>query len=297
VKALYTLADNVPSFQGRCTTPLGVDIYYQATAKIPTYTRYVYSLRFFHACIDVTGQRRSVIVEKNMSQQMLLRQSVLQKFDLFHRYVHDTRLLPALVLSLAFIVLMAGNARPLNIFNLDTQVDVDQSNNTEVADTASAKPLTREMRAALEFVSRKHHVSADALEPAFTAAQSAAKQTRLDPLLIVAVISIESGFNPYAESAVGAQGLMQVMPRWHQDKIPDDMGATALFDPETNVRIGAQILQESIRHEGGLIAGLQQFAGARDDPELGYANKILARKRELESAVRRIRPATTVAVQ
>ena len=108
----------------------------------------------------------------------------------------------------------------------------------------------------------------------------------LDPLLIVAVIAIESRFNPYAESVVGAQGLMQVMPRWHQDKIPEGGGTLTLFDPKTNVQVGAQVLRESIRRMGGLVPGLQQFTGSLDDPEQTYANKVLAEKRQLENAVR-----------
>jgi hypothetical protein len=51
--------------------------------------------------------------------------------------------------------------------------------------------------------------------------------------------------------------------------------------------LGAQILQESIRRQGGLVEGLQYYAGALDDDERGYANKVLAEKLRLEQASRR----------
>ena len=228
-----------------------------------------------------------------MSQQALLRQSFKQKCDLFYQYLYGARIFPALMLSLLLIALMtgistlSGNAQPQYADQFPPTA-VEQPAALTVALKTSGKTLRPEMRTVLTFAARKYHVSAGALESAFVAAQSASQETGLDPLLIIAVIAIESRFNPYAESVAGAQGLMQVMPRWHEDKIPEGMGVAALFDPEANVRIGAQILHESIRSEGGLIAGLQQFAGASDDPDLGYANKVLAQKRELEVAAGRV---------
>jgi len=159
------------------------------------------------------------------------------------------------------------------------------------APPASAQPtaetLTLRMRAALDYASRRYRVSPEALVPVFAAVQLAARELDLDPLLIVAVIGIESSFNPFSESTMGAQGLMQVIPRFHQDKLPGDAGKLHLFDPIANVRVGARALHEYIRRSGDVIAGLQQFAGSRDDPEQGYAAKVLAEKERLEFAARR----------
>lgn len=149
-------------------------------------------------------------------------------------------------------------------------------------------PLTPRMRGALEFVSRRYRVSGDALEPIFVAAETSANALQVDPLLVVAVIAIESRFNPFSQSVVGAQGLMQVMPRWHQDKLPEGADDLSFFDPVLNVQIGTRILKESIVRNGGLIAGLQQFAGAADDPDRRYSGKVLAEKARLEAATRRL---------
>lgn len=152
----------------------------------------------------------------------------------------------------------------------------------------SAPALSATMRRVLDHTAKRYRLSPLALEPAFVAAERSARDFGLDPLLVVAVIGVESGFNPFAESVVGAQGLMQIMPRYHADKLPPEIrnGAnakTAFFDPVVNVRVGVRTLYEFIRDNGDIIEGLQQFAGAPDDPEEAYAAKVLAEVERLES--------------
>lgn len=232
-----------------------------------------------------------------MSAQTFRERRLRYKLEYVLNALHDSRMLPGLFVSIALILVMAGQpasfgtlfARHIEVQSVVPAVDssADTIEGSTPASNTTQRPLTKEMSAALDFAARRYHVSASVLEPVFRAAQQSARRNKLDPLLVVAVIAIESRFNPYAESAVGAQGLMQVVPRWHQDKIPEDMGEEALFDPEINVRVGAKILRESISREGGLLDGLQQYAGAKDDPEMRYANKVLAEKQRLEAAVAR----------
>ena len=148
--------------------------------------------------------------------------------------------------------------------------------------------LSARMQRVLEYTAKRYRLSPLALEPAFVAAERSARELGLDPLLIVAVIGIESGFNPFAESVMGAQGLMQIIPRYHSDKLPPEVrtgtgAATAFFDPVMNVRVGVRALHDFIRDTGDLVEGLQQFAGAPDDPEEAYAEKVLAEVERLES--------------
>jgi hypothetical protein len=155
------------------------------------------------------------------------------------------------------------------------------------SDEPDEETLTPRMRAVLAHITHRYKVSAEALGPIFEAAQLIGREQRIDPLLIVAIIGIESGFNPFAESPLGAQGLMQVIPRFHKDKVPLGAGKLPLFDPVTNIQVGARVLEEAIRRRGGLIAGLQQFGGAVDDEDQSYAAKVLAEKQRLEQAARR----------
>lgn len=141
--------------------------------------------------------------------------------------------------------------------------------------------LSREMSAVRDWVSRRYRVSTVALEPVLRAAEEAGKHVGIDPLLIVAVMAVESSFNPFAESNMGAQGLMQVIPRFHMDKIGDAHGKDALFNPELNVRVGTLVLHEGLRRYGSMQSALQYYGGALKDPEAGYARKVMAMKQRL----------------
>ena len=173
----------------------------------------------------------------------------------------------------------------------------DESDDTlepvEVAEASEPAPavnsLPPRLRGALDYVSRRYKVSTEALQPIFAAAHSAGRELHIDPLLIIAVIGVESGFNPFSQSVVGAQGLMQIVPRFHQDKLPEE--ATSFLDPVTNVQVGARLLKEFIHRYGGLEVGLQQFAGAAGDPDRRYAAKVLAERQRLEQAAQRMHAA------
>jgi hypothetical protein len=149
--------------------------------------------------------------------------------------------------------------------------------------------LNPRMHGALNYVSRHYHVSTEALQPIFATAQTIGQELHLDPLLIIAVIGVESGFNPFSQSVFGAQGLMQVVPRFHHDKLPEE--DASFLDPVTNVQVGARVLKESISRNGGLENGLQQFGGAANDAGRRYATRVLAEKQRLEQAAQRLRTA------
>lgn len=141
-------------------------------------------------------------------------------------------------------------------------------------------------RAVANYVSRRYRIAPETTEVFVGAAQEAGREVGLDPLLIIAVMAVESRFNPVAESVVGAKGLMQVVPRHHMDKLMEHGGAGAVLDPTTNIALGARILKEYIRRTGSLEAGLQFYNGALADPSSQYAQKVLAEREKLQQAVR-----------
>ena len=124
------------------------------------------------------------------------------------------------------------------------------------------------------------------------AAHEAGSRTGVDPLLILAVMAVESSFNPIAESVMGAKGLMQVMPRYHQDKLDAHGGEDAVFDPMTNIMVGARILKDAVRRGGGLMPGLQLYNGAFGDENQQYAQKVMAVKERLQLMIKRPRART-----
>jgi soluble lytic murein transglycosylase-like protein len=143
-------------------------------------------------------------------------------------------------------------------------------------------PLEREQRTVAEYIAKRYRI-ADAAATHFVAvAYRAADLHRLDALLILAVMAIESRYNPVAESVMGAKGLMQVIAKYHPEKLSDHGGEQALLEPEVNILVGAQILREYYRRFGDLETALQQYAGALDEPTSQYANKVLAEKARLD---------------
>jgi soluble lytic murein transglycosylase-like protein len=142
--------------------------------------------------------------------------------------------------------------------------------------------LDREQRAVAEFISKRYRVSEAAVANYVAAAYRAGEQYSVDPLLILAVMAVESRYNPVAESLVGAKGLMQVIPKYHLDKLTDHGGEPALLEPEVNILVGTQILREYQRRFRDTETALQAYAGAFDEPTSQYANKVFAERARLE---------------
>ncbi|MBL8458432.1 lytic transglycosylase domain-containing protein [Zoogloea sp.] len=153
------------------------------------------------------------------------------------------------------------------------------------ASESPAAKLSPDLQRVKMYIAKRYQVSAVALEPLLASAQQTGRNVGVDPLLLVAVMAIESRFNPFAESPMGAQGLMQIIPKWHPDKVDVKSDRAALFDPETNIRVGAQVLKEYIRTTGSVERALQQYNGS-SDPATPYANKVMAVKAALAQVAR-----------
>jgi soluble lytic murein transglycosylase-like protein len=143
------------------------------------------------------------------------------------------------------------------------------------------------MEALAAVVAGKYRVSEEATRDLVRTAFREGTRIGVDPLLIISVIAVESGFNPIAESNAGALGLMQVIPRYHADKF-HAVSAQSVLDPETNIHVGAKILREYIARDGSQLAGLQRYNGSSGDPSNAYANKVLGEKQWLQQAMRRL---------
>lgn len=158
------------------------------------------------------------------------------------------------------------------------------------AEEISAEPLDPLQRALVEHLSRRFLIAGEAAGRMVSAAHRAAAEVGLDPLLVLAVISVESRFNPIAESGMGAKGLMQIIPKYHRAKLSEMGGDEAVLDPESNIHVGTRILQEYVYRTGSLEAGLQFYNGASRDEFAQYAQKVMAERLKLEDAVRSALP-------
>ncbi|WP_394789408.1 lytic transglycosylase domain-containing protein [Rhodoferax sp.] len=150
----------------------------------------------------------------------------------------------------------------------------------EAVDRATAsnpQDLPKQQAAVAYWLSKKYHVAAEPVSALVAEAYDLGKRVKLDPTLILAVMAVESGFNPFAQSAVGAQGLMQVMTRVHTEKYDVFGGKLAAFDPLTNLRVGVKVLQECIARAGSIEGGLRYYVGAANiEDDGGYAGKVMA---------------------
>lgn len=144
--------------------------------------------------------------------------------------------------------------------------------------------LSKENLRLVQFFAKKYYVSPLNIEQYIHYAEQVAQARQLDSSLILAVMSIESNMNPFAQSSMGAQGLMQVMTSVHRDKYALLGGVQRAFDPQANITVGGMILAKYIKMGGSVKSGLKYYVGATGPSDGGYAAKVLAEKNRIEKA-------------
>ncbi len=127
-------------------------------------------------------------------------------------------------------------------------------------------------------IAQRYRRGADEIRRVVRATEQAALRNGLPASLLLAIIETESSFNAKAQSAYGARGLMQVVPRHHPKIIASIGGVRKLEDPETNLEAGALILADYVERSGSLHKGLARYSGGARK----YAARVLERKRELD---------------
>lgn len=216
----------------------------------------------------------------------------------FFEITHNSFALIGLAVMFAVIAL---TARPelrqvgeLQLFSwLQTRqapVVTEPAGEIDAIDRATAsnpQDLPKQQAAVAYWLSKKYKVAPEPLSALVAEAYEIGIRTKLDPTLILAVMAIESGFNPFAQSPVGAQGLMQVMTKVHSDKYENFGGKLAAFDPLTNLRVGVKVLQECISRAGSMEGGLRYYVGAANiEDDGGYAGKVMAEHARLQSVAK-----------
>ena len=172
-------------------------------------------------------------------------------------------------------VVATANPAPIHAVALDTaqehHADVKHLGNTKQQQNVTSR------------LAERYRVAGAAANMLVSTAYMTAHEIKLDPLLILAVMAIESGLNPFAESPMGAKGLMQVMAKVHHDKFEEVGGTQAALNPVANIRVGAQILKEYVKRGGSVEAGLKTYVGAAAfETDQGYGSKVLAEYKRLK---------------
>jgi len=135
------------------------------------------------------------------------------------------------------------------------------------------------------YIARKYRIAQSAAGALIATVFKVGREMDLDPQLLLAVIAIESRYNPFAESHMGAQGLMQVMTRVHKDKFAAlGEGPLAALHPLVNIQVGAKILYDCIARRGSIDGGLACYVGATGPGDGGYGAKVKAEWRRIALA-------------
>lgn len=148
---------------------------------------------------------------------------------------------------------------------------------------AEPKALPKEQAQVALWLSRRYRVAPEPISALVAEAYDMGHKVRLEPSLILAVMAIESRFNPFAQSPVGAQGLMQVLTRVHTDKYEDFGGQLAAFDPMSNLRVGVRVLKECIQRAGSTEGGLRLYVGAVNTDGADYIERVMTEHLRIQS--------------
>lgn len=115
-----------------------------------------------------------------------------------------------------------------------------------------------------KYIADKYSQPKQLINRIVTAAYKEGARIGVSPLILLAIIEKESSFRPNIINFYGAVGLMQVVPRYHKDKLQSsaDQATSALQSPEINLHVGSQILREYLTHKrGDLSAALKKYSG------------------------------------
>ncbi|MDI9334351.1 MAG: lytic transglycosylase domain-containing protein [Cytophagales bacterium] len=151
---------------------------------------------------------------------------------------------------------------------------------------ANPSHLPKEQANLTQWLSKKYRVAPEPIGAIVAQAYETGRKVRLEPTLILAVMAIESGFNPFAQSPVGAQGLMQVMTKVHSEKYEHFGGKLAAFDPLSNLRVGTKVLVDCIAKAGSIEGGLRQYLGTTSNDDGGYTAKVLQEQERMRDAAK-----------
>lgn len=225
-----------------------------------------------------------------MNHSSSFKRSTIQRFNNFYDLTYGVMsvigLFTVLLLSLQMIDrgVIVTNGGDATSIELDGDKNARSLGNGQMA--VSSPLADRREKAIARHLSRTYRIAPEAADELVAAAHAAGRIVGLDPILILAVMAVESRFNPIAESDMGAKGLMQVIPKYHMDKLNSHGGAGAVLDPWVNILVGAQILREYVARGGSLTSGLQQYNGASTDRTMQYSGRVFTEKSALDRVLR-----------
>lgn len=150
--------------------------------------------------------------------------------------------------------------------------------------TATAvQDLPKDQMLVTQWLSRRYKVSPEPLGALVSEAWTAGERSQIAPTLILAVMAIESRFNPFASGTQGGMGLMQIEPEAHTQTLTPFGGRLAAFDPVTNLRVGTRHLQFLMQQSTSVEDALRLYAiDSGQGKDSMYVDRVLSEQKQLD---------------
>jgi hypothetical protein len=209
---------------------------------------------------------------------------------------HSFALLGLMALILSMLALARPEVRTLTVQSVQgwlftrlhiTEAEDEQQQVLLRSFAAPSIDLNPTQMALVQAVRSKYRIAPEPMNALMLEVFDSADRSSLDPTLILAVIGVESNFNPFANSSAGAKGLMQVLQEVHSEQFTPYGGVMAIFDPKTNLRIGVKILKECINLTGSIQEGLRLYKAGEESVSLetDYIARVLVEQERLRQAL------------
>jgi soluble lytic murein transglycosylase-like protein len=172
-----------------------------------------------------------------------------------------------------FLFFVLGGVTPGGIFSHSYEIPLPMF-------VVNLEPVvTPEQKAVASHLAAKYSQSESLLVRIVKAAYIEGSRVGVSPLTLLAIMEKESGFRASVVNAYGAVGLMQVVPRYHREKLGKGDEIAQLQEPATNIRVGTTILAEYLRsNKGDLSKALKKYSGSARQ----YAERVAFYKGQLE---------------
>ncbi len=209
---------------------------------------------------------------------------------------HSFAMLGLLALILCMLALARPEVRTLTVQSVQgwlfTRLHISEAEDEQqqillrsfAAPSTELSPLQLKL---VQAVRSKYKVAPEPLNAMVLEVFDLAERSALEATLILAVIGVESNYNPFANSPSGAKGLMQVIPQVHYEEFTPYGGVMAIFDPKTNLRIGVKILKECINLSGSVEEGLRLYKAGEESVsrETEYISRVMTEQERLKQAI------------
>ena len=176
----------------------------------------------------------------------------------------------------------------LEIRQSENQEPTPQRNAANRATAKDPQTLTETQLLVTRWLSRKYRVSPEPLGAMVAEAWVLGERSQLPPSLILAIMAVQSRFNPFASAIAGQVGLMQIELQAHTETLAQFGGTLSAFDPLTNVRVGVRHLQGLIEQTETLEEALWLYGSSSGQAsESQYVERVLAEQQLLDKVTER----------